>query len=76
MCLQVCCLFKEVYSQILNVFLIDYRAVVGSGKVGPVNQANHTILLAVVTQIDRPQSVNNRCVIEPLVAFCDAVFLS
>ena len=40
----------------------DYTAVAGSGKVGPVNQVNHTSWVAVVT--DRPKSVRNRCVIE------------
>ena len=42
----------------------DYIAVVGSGKIGPVNQANHTSMMAVVTPTDRPKSVRNRCVIE------------
>ena len=42
----------------------DYTAVAVSGKVGPVNQVNHTSWVAVVTQIDRPKSVRNRCVIE------------
>ena len=32
-------------------------AVVGSGKVVPVNQVNHTSWVAVVTQTDRPKSV-------------------
>ena len=44
----------------------DYTAVAGSGKVGPVNQVNHTILVAIVTPTDRPKSVRNRCVIELL----------
>ena len=46
----------------------DYTAVVGSGKVGPVNQVNHTSWVAVVTPTDRPKSVRNRCVIEFFVA--------
>ena len=33
--LLVCCLYKEVYLQILNVFPFDYTAVAESGKVGP-----------------------------------------
>ena len=35
----------------------DYTAVAGSGKVGPVNQVNHTSWVAVVTPTDRPKSV-------------------
>ena len=45
----------------------DYTAVAGSGKVGPVNQVNHTSCVAVVTPTDRPKSVRNRCVIELFV---------
>ena len=37
----------------------DYTAVAVSGKVGPVNQVNHTSWVAVVTSTD-----HNRCVIE------------
>ena len=48
----------------------DYTAVAVSGKVGPVNQVNHTIWVAVVTPTDRPKSVRNRCVIE---LFCGVV---
>ena len=46
----------------------DYTAVAGSGKVGPVNQVNHTSWVAVVTPTDRPKSVRNRCVINVFVA--------
>ena len=46
----------------------DYTAVAGSGMVGPVNQVNHTSLVAVVTPTDRPKSVRNRCLIELFVA--------
>ena len=42
----------------------DYTAVVGSGKVGSINQVNHTGCVAVVTPTDRPKTVRNRCVIE------------
>ena len=35
----------------------------------PVNQFNHTSLVAIVTPTDRPKSVHNRCVIEVLLAF-------
>ena len=45
-----------------------YKAVAGSGKVGPVNQVYHTSWVAVVTPTDRPKSVRNRCVIELFVA--------
>ena len=48
----------------LNVCRFDYTAVAGSGKVGPVNQVNHTSWVAVVTPTDRPKSVFNRIVIE------------
>ena len=33
---------------------MSYTAVAGSGKVGPVNQVNHTSWVAVVTPTDRP----------------------
>ena len=56
----------------LNVCPFDYRAVEGSGKVGPVNQVNHTSLMAVVTPTDRPKSVRNHCVIE---LFCGVVYV-
>ena len=46
----------------------DYTAVAVSGKVRPVNQVNHTSLVAVVISTDRPKSVRNRCVIELFVA--------
>ena len=54
----------------LNVCPFDYTAVAGSGKVGPVNQVNHTSWVAVVTPTDRPKSVRNRYVIE---LFCGVV---
>ena len=54
----------------LNVCPFDYTAVAGSGKVGPVNQVNHTSLVAVITPTDRPKSIRNRCVIE---FFCGVV---
>ena len=47
-----------------NVCPFDYTAVAGSGKVGHVNQVNHTSWVAVVTPTDRPKSVRNRCLIE------------
>ena len=68
--LLVWCLYKEVYLQIFNVCPFDYTAVAGSGKVGPVNQVNHTSWVAVVTPTDRPKSVRNRCLIE---LFCGVV---
>ena len=46
---------------------LDYTAVAGSGKVGPVNQVN-TSWVAIVTPTDRPKSVRNRSVIEFFVA--------
>ena len=52
----------------LNVYPFDYTAVAGSGKVGPVNEVNHTSWVAVVPPTDRPKSVRNRCLIEIFVA--------
>ena len=54
----------------LNVCPFDYTAVAGTGKVGPVNQVNHTSWVDVVTSTDRPKSVRNCCVIE---LFCGVV---
>ena len=59
----------------LNVFPFDYTAVAGSGKVGSVNQVNHTSWVAVVTPTDRPKSVRNRCVIELFCGFVCVVTL-
>ena len=50
--------------------LFDYTAVAGSGKLGPVNQVNHTSWVAVVTPTDRPKSVRNCCLIK---LFCGVV---
>ena len=50
----------------------DYTAVAGSGKVGPVNQVNHTSWVAAVTPTDRPKSVRNHCLI---ALFCGVVFV-
>ena len=50
--LLACCLSKEVYLQFFKR-PFDYTAVAGSGKVGPVNQVNHTSWVAVVTPTDR-----------------------
>ena len=66
--LLVCCLYKEVYLQIFKRGSFNYTAVAGSGKVGPVNQVNHTSWVDVVTPTDRPKSVRNRFVIELFVA--------
>ena len=54
--------------KILNVYPFDYTAVAGSGKIGTVNQVNHTSWVAVVTPTDRPKSVRNRCLIDFFVA--------
>ena len=54
----------------LNVCPFDYTAVVGSGKVGPEHQVNHTSWVAVVTPFDRPKSVRSRCVIELFCGVC------
>ena len=57
--LLVWCLYKEVYLQIFKWCPFDYTAVAGSGKVGPVNQVNHTNRIYDVCchLIDRPHSV-------------------
>ena len=55
---------KRFVYKFLHVRPFDYTAVPGCWKVGPVNQVNHTSLVAVVTRTDRPKSVRNRCVIE------------
>ena len=66
-CLFVVYIRRFIY-KFLNVCPFDYTAVAGSGKVGPVNQVNHTSWVAVVTPTDRPKSVRNRCLIELFVA--------
>ena len=50
----------------------DYTAVAGSGKVGPVNQVNHTSWVAIVTPTDCPESVHHRSVMLVLfvLSFC------
>ena len=68
-----CCFvvyIRRFIYKFLKVCPFDYTAVSGSGKVGPVNQVNHTSLVAVVTPNDRPTSVRNRCLIE---LFCGVV---
>ena len=51
------CWFDVYIRRFIYKFLkmcpFDYTAVAGSGKVGPVNQVNHTSLVAVVTPTDR-----------------------
>ena len=61
---------KKTSTNMFTYFLIGFicGAVAGSGKVGPVNQVNHTSWVAVVTPTDRPKSVRNRCLIELFVA--------
>ena len=66
--LLVCCLYKEVYLQIFKRVSFWLHSCCVSGKVGLVNQANHTSWVAVVTPTDRPKSARNRCVIELFVA--------
>ena len=60
------CWFVVYIRRFIYKFLIvcpfDYTTVAGSGKVGPVNQVNHTSWVAVVTPSDRPKSVRNRFV--------------
>ena len=70
--LLVWCLYKEVYLQIFKRVSFWLHGCWGSGKVGPVNQVNHTSWVAVVTPTVRPKSVRNRCLIE---LFCSAVYV-
>ena len=53
---------RRLIYKFLNVCHFDYTAVAGSGKVGPVNQVNHTNRMDAVCYhlIDRPQSVQQR----------------
>ena len=53
--LLVCCLYQEVYLQIFKRVSFNYTADARSGKVGPVDQVNHTSWVAVVTPTDRPK---------------------
>ena len=69
----LCCLYKEVYLQNFKLRPFDYTVVAGSGKVGPVNQVNHTSWVAIVTPTDRPKSVHNRSVIELCGVVCDVI---
>ena len=55
---------RRFIHKFLNVCPFDYTAVAETGKVGPVNQVNHTSWVAVVTPTDRPKSVRNRWVID------------
>ena len=57
-----CCIV--VYMRRFIYKFLNLWPVAGSGKVGPVNQVNHTSWVAVVTPTDRPKSVRNRSVIE------------
>ena len=71
-----CCWFAVYIRRFINKFLnvcpFDYTAVAESGKVGPVNQVNHTSWVAVYTPTDRPNLVHNHCVIE---LFCGVVYV-
>ena len=70
-CRFVIYILRRFIYKFLNVSPFDYTAVAGRGKVGPVNQVNHTSWAAVVTPTDRSKSVHNRCVIEPFCGvFC------
>ena len=54
--------------KLLNVCPFDLKAVAGESEGWARKPVNHTSWTAVVTQIDRPKSVCNRCVIELFVA--------
>ena len=66
--LLVCCLYKEVYLQVFKRVSFWLHGCCGSGKVGPVNQVNHTSWVAIVTPTNRPKSVRNRSVTNFFVA--------
>ena len=66
----VCCLYKEVYLQILKCVSFWLHGCCREWEGGPVNQVNHTSWVAVVTPTDRPKSVLNCCLIE---LFCSVV---
>ena len=68
--LLVCCLYKEVYLQIFKCVSFSLHGCYWDWEGGPVNQVNHTSLVAVVTQTDRIKWVRNRCLIE---LFCGVV---
>ena len=59
-----------LFTNFLNVCPFDCTAVAGSGKVGPVNQVNHTSWVVKVTPTNRPKSVRNRSVIELFLWRC------
>ena len=67
-CWSVVYIRRFIYT-FLNVCPFDYTAAAGNGKVGSVNQVNHTSWVAVITPTDRPQSVRNRCVIDFFFVF-------
>ena len=64
--------FNDTSRYLDDIFTINNPEFAGSGKVGPVNQVNHTSWVAVVTPTDCPKSVRNRCVIE---LFCGVVYI-
>ena len=59
-----------IFTNIYMCVLLITRLLRGVGRVGPVNQVNHTSWVAIVTPTDRPKLVRNRCVIR---LFCGAV---
>ena len=73
-CWSVVYIRRFIY-KFLDICPFDYKAVAWSGKVGPVNQVNHTSWVAVGTTTDRPKSVRNRFVIELFCGVVCVVFL-
>ena len=68
MWLLVFCLYKEVYSQIFNIYvLLIIRLMRGVGRWAR-KPVSHTSLVVVVTPTDRPKSVRNRSLIDFFVA--------
>ena len=66
--LLVCCLYKEVYLQILNVCPFSLHGLCGEWEGWTRKPVNHTSWVAKFTPTDRPKTVRNRCKIELFVA--------
>ena len=66
--LLVCCLYKEIYLQILKCVSFWLQGCCGEWEGWARKPLNHISLMVVVTRTDCPNSVRNRCVIELFVA--------
>ena len=63
-------LYKDVHLQMFKCVSFWLHGCCGEWEGWPVNQANHTSWVAVVTPTDRPKSVRDCCLIE---LFCGVV---